>query len=102
MPAIGFRLNQDRSALLSPAFETPMFTISSLSTQQTGWDDFVVDLAEFATTHGGVPFFNQTQGATTELAASRYGKRLNVFRNTRRKLDPNDRLLNQFFASYMP
>lgn len=101
MPAIVFRLNQDRSALLAPAFEAPMFTISSLSTEQEGWDDFVVELAEFAAKYCGVPFFNQTPGATTELAATRYGKRLVAFRRTRRKLDPSDRMLNQYFASFM-
>jgi FAD/FMN-containing dehydrogenase len=101
MPATVFRLNQDRSALLGPAFDTPMFTVSSLSTEQTGWHDFVVDLAEFASRHGGVPFFNQTPGATTELASARYGKRLAAFRRARRRLDPNDRLLNQFFGGYM-
>ncbi|HEX9876940.1 MAG TPA: FAD-binding protein [Gammaproteobacteria bacterium] len=101
MPAIGFRLNQDRSALLAPTFDEPMFTLSSLSTEQQGWDDFVVDLADFAATNDGVPFFNQSRGATSELALSRYGKRLDFFRKTRRKLDPDDRLLNPFFASYM-
>ena len=42
MPAVGFRLNQDRSALLSPSFDSPMFTLSPLSTQAKGWDDFVL------------------------------------------------------------
>jgi len=101
MPAIVFRLNQDRSALLAPAFDSPMFTISSVTADQRGWGDFVMDLAEFAASHSGTPFFNQTPGMTTELAIARYGRRLTAFRNTRRKLDPNDRLLNQFFASYM-
>lgn len=101
MPAVAFRLNQDRSALLAPAFNEPMFTISSMTTEQTGWDDFIVDLAEFARINNGVPFFNQTQGATSDHATSSYGKRLAVFRNTRHKLDPNDRMLNQFFSSYM-
>jgi FAD/FMN-containing dehydrogenase len=101
MPATVFRLTQDRSALLAPAFDSPMFTISSLTADQHGWGDFVMDLAEFAAAHGGTPFFNQTPGMTAELAISRYGKRLAAFRNTRRKLDPNDRFLNQFFASYM-
>jgi FAD/FMN-containing dehydrogenase len=101
MPAIGFRLNQDKSALLGPAFQGPMFTISSLSTEQDGWPDFVIDLADFASEHGGVPFFNQTQGATNEIASSRYGNRLEFFRKTRRKLDPENRLLNQYFASFM-
>lgn len=99
MPAIAFRLNRDRSALLAPGFAGPMFTISSLTTEQSGWEDFVVDLADFAARHGGVPLFNQTPGATAEIASSGYGKRLAAFRNTRRKLDPNDRLLNQYFAA---
>jgi len=101
MPAVVFRLNQDRSALLTPAFNEPMFTISSMTTEQHGWDDFIVDLAEFARINNGVPFFNQTQGVTGDHAMKCYGKRLTLFRNARRKLDPNDRMLNQFFSSYM-
>ena len=48
MPTVGFRLNRDRSALLSPSFDSPMFTLSPLSTQDEGWDDFVLDFADFA------------------------------------------------------
>ncbi len=48
MPTVGFRLNRDRSALLSPSFDSPMFTLSPLSTQVDGWDDFVLDFADFA------------------------------------------------------
>ena len=51
MPTVGFRLNRDRSALLSPSFDSPMFTISPLSTQADGWDDFVLDFADFAAKH---------------------------------------------------
>jgi len=101
MPAIGFRLHRDRSALLAPSFEQPMFTISSLCTQRDGWVDFLVELAEFAEIHAGVPFFNQTQAATAELVAQRFGARLTFFRKARRQFDPDDRLLNPFFATYM-
>jgi len=101
MPAIGFRLNQDRSALLAPSFDEPMFTISALSTQAGGWKDFLLELSYFAEKHGGVPFFNQTQGATADLIAQRYGKRLDFFRKARRELDPGDRLLNHYFAAYV-
>jgi hypothetical protein len=101
MPTIGFRLNQDRSALLSPSFDEPMITLSPLSTQIDGWDDFVFDFAEFAAEHRGVPFFNQTKNATAELVQARYGKRLAFFNKVRTELDPYDRLLNQFFATYM-
>ena len=102
MPTIGFRLNQDRSSLLSPSFDGPMVTLSALSTQGDGWDDFVFDFAEFAADHGGVPFFNQTRNVTAALATERFGRRLSFFNKVRRELDPYDRLLNPYFATYMP
>ncbi|MBN1240458.1 MAG: hypothetical protein JXB36_18290, partial [Gammaproteobacteria bacterium] len=101
MPTIGFRLNQDRSSLLSPSFDAPMITLSPLSTQLEGWDDFVFDFAEFAAEHRGVPFFNQTRNATAELVNARFGKRLAFFNKVRGELDPHDRMLNQFFATYL-
>jgi hypothetical protein len=102
MPTVGFRLNRDRSALLSPSFDSAMFTLSPLSTQTEGWDDFVFDFAEFATQHRGVPFFNQTRNATPEVVAQRYGSRLAFFDKVRRELDPGNRLLNTFFQAYFP
>jgi FAD/FMN-containing dehydrogenase len=102
MPGVSFKINRDRSALLSPSFDTAMFTISPLSTQAEGWDDFVFDFAEFAATHHGVPLFNQTRNATPELVTQRYGSRLAFFNKVRRELDPNDRMLNQYFGAYFP
>jgi hypothetical protein len=102
MPTVGFRLNRDRSALLSPSFDSPMFTLSPLSTQDQGWDDFVLDFAEFAGRNHGVPFFNQTRNASPEVVAQRFGTRLAFFNKVRRELDPLDRLLNPFFQSYLP
>jgi FAD/FMN-containing dehydrogenase len=102
MPSVSFRLNRDRSALLSPSFDSAMFTISPLSTQGEGWDDFVLDFADFAASRGGVPFFNQTRNATADLVAQRFGSRLAFFNKVRRELDPDDRLLNQYFGTYLP
>jgi hypothetical protein len=102
MPTVGFRLNRDRSALLSPSFDNPMFTLSPLTTQLDGWDDFVLDFAEFAAQHRGVPFFNQTRNATPEVVARHFGTRLAFFNKVRRELDPMDRLVNQFFQAYLP
>jgi hypothetical protein len=102
MPTVGFRLNHDRSALLSPSFDSPMFTISPLSTQDEGWEDFVQDFADFSAKHHGVPFFNQTRNAAPEVVAQRFGSRLVFFNKVRRELDPHDRLVNQFFQNYLP
>ena len=102
MPTVGFRLNRDRSALLSPSFDSAMFTLSPLSTQDKGWDDFVLDFADFAVRNQGVPFFNQTRNASPEVVAQRFGTRLAFFNKVRRELDPNDRLVNQYFQVYLP
>jgi len=102
MPTVGFRLNRDRSALLSPSFDSAMFTLSPLSTQTDGWDDFVLDFADFAVQHHGTPFFNQTRNATPEVVTQRFGTRLAFFNKVRRELDPHDRLVNQFFQAYLP
>jgi hypothetical protein len=101
MPSVGFRLNQDRSSLLSPSFDGPLLTLSPLSTQNQGWDDFVFDFAEFAMGLNGVPFFNQTKNATPECVASRFGARLAFFNKVRHELDPHNRLLNQYFQAYL-
>jgi FAD/FMN-containing dehydrogenase len=102
MPGVSFRINRDRSALLSPSFEGTVFTISPLSTQAEGWDNFVFDFAEFSASHKGVPFFNQTRNATAEVVTQRFGTRLVFFNKVRRELDPDDRMLNQYFATYLP
>ena len=102
MPTVSFRLNRDRSALLSPSFDSSMFTLSPLSTQVDGWDDFVLDFADFAAKLHGVPFFNQTRNASPEVVNQRFGTRLAFFNKVRRELDPHDRLVNQFFQSYLP
>lgn len=102
MPTVGFRLNRDRSALLSPSFDSAMFTLSPLSTETKGWDDFVLDFADFAAKHHGTPFFNQTRNASPEVVAQRFGTRLPFFNKVRRELDPGDRLVNQFFQTYLP
>lgn len=101
MPTLGFKLNQDRSCLLSPSFDGPLLTLSPMSTQFRGWEDFVFDLADFAMALGGIPFFNQTKNATAECVHGAFSKRLTFFNKVRRELDPHDRLLNQYFATYL-
>ena len=101
MPAIGHRLNQDGSSLLSPSFTSPMFTITSLCTEHEDWEDFQLGLDEFSQQHQGVPFFNQTKGASTANAQAAFDTRLPFFKKVRQQLDPENRMLNQFFANYL-
>jgi L-gulonolactone oxidase len=100
MPAVGYYVHRDRSALLSPSFDEPMIALQTSSTQVNGWEDFVIDLADFAEHWAGVPLFSQTRSLRADYARQTYGSRLEFFRKIRRQLDPEDRLLTPFMAQY--
>ena len=100
MPAVGYRICRDRSSVLSPSFDEPMIALQTSSTQSSGWEDFVIDLADFAEHWAGVPLFSQTRSLRSDYAKQIYGRRLDYFRQIRRQLDPEDRLLTPFMAQY--
>jgi hypothetical protein len=100
MPTVGFRLCRDQSALLSPSFDEPMFALRAVSTQTRGWEDFAIDFGEFAQHWGGVPLFNQTRGLTPAYAGQVFGSRLDFFRRMRRRIDPDNRMMNPFLLQY--
>jgi len=74
--------------------------LQTASTQKQGWEDFVIDLADFAEHWAGVPIFSQTRSLSADYAKQVYADRLNFFRKIRRRLDPEDRLLTPFMAQY--
>ncbi len=98
MPAVGFRIARDASSLLSPSFDEPVIALQTVSTQRQGWEDFVIDLAEFAEKWAGIPLFNESRALRAEHAGQVYTTRLEFFRKIRRRLDPENRLLNPFLA----
>jgi hypothetical protein len=100
MPTVGFLLARDRSALLSPTFDERMFALRALSTPRKGWEDFVIDFAEFAQHWGGSPFFNQTRSMEPDYPRQAFGSRLDFFKKIRRQLDPANRMMNPFLSQY--
>jgi FAD/FMN-containing dehydrogenase len=100
MPAIGYRVCKDSTAVLSPSFDEPMIALQTASTQRHGWDDFVIDLADFAEKWAGVPIFSQTRSLRAEYAQQVFAGRLDFFRKIRRQLDPENRLLTPFMAQF--
>lgn len=99
MPTVGYRLAEDRTALLSPSFEGAVFVLRAVSTPHPQWQDFVLELAEFAEKWNGVPLPNQTDGLSAHQVAA-LGSRLEFFRKMRRRLDPEGRMLNPHLAQY--
>jgi L-gulonolactone oxidase len=100
LPAVGYRVARDNSALLSPSFDEPLIALQTVSTQKRGWDSFALDLSEFAENWGGTPIFNQTVSTRDTYVPQTYSGRMEFFRKIRRRMDPEDRLLNPYLARY--
>jgi FAD/FMN-containing dehydrogenase len=100
LPAVGYRLGRDTTSLLSPSFDEPLVALQISSTTDKGWEDFVIDLGQFAENWGGVPLFSLSRSVRAEYARQVYSNRLEFFRKIRRQLDPEGRLLNPFLAQY--
>ncbi len=92
------RLHQDRGSLFSVSYSGPMFTLEPSSTGDKGWDDFLIDFNEFASSHGGTPTFNQTRALQPEHVVKSFGERVKLFRALRQRTDPLNRLHNSYFA----
>jgi FAD/FMN-containing dehydrogenase len=92
------RLHQDRGSLFSASYSGPMFTLEPSSSGEQGWDDFLIDFNEFASSHGGTPTFNQTRALQPEHVAKSFGERAKLFRALRQRTDPVNRLRNSYFA----
>ncbi len=92
------RLHQDRGSLFSASYSGPMFTLEPSSSGEQGWDDFLIDYNEFASSRGGTPTFNQTRALQPEHVAKSFGERAKLFRALRQRTDPLNRLRNSYFA----
>ncbi|HMB73397.1 MAG TPA: FAD-binding oxidoreductase [Gammaproteobacteria bacterium] len=100
-PAVAFPTPKDPGALLSPAFEQSVVTLTAMSNRAEGWDDFAFEYAEFAENHGAIPLFGQSQHMSARAVKLSYGKRWDAFRRTREHFDPERRLVNQFFENFL-
>jgi FAD/FMN-containing dehydrogenase len=92
------RLHLDRGSLFSASYTAPMFTLEPSSSGEQGWDDFLIDFNDFASSHGGVPTFNQSRALQPEHVAKAFGERAKLFRALRQRTDPLNRLRNSYFA----
>jgi hypothetical protein len=101
LPGIAYRIDRDQSAALSPSHDQALFALKLRSTNVAGWDNFLLDFADLAVRFGGIPLFNQTRGMSPHHVHDAYGQRLRRFREMRRKLDPKNRCLNQFFSEHI-
>ena len=80
----------------------PMFTISPLSTQTEGWDDFVFDFAEFAASNAACHSSIKRATRRAELVTQRFGTGSRSSTRCAASSIRDDRMLNQYFGTYFP
>ncbi|MBS0611641.1 MAG: FAD-binding oxidoreductase [Proteobacteria bacterium] len=95
------RLHRDRGSLFSLSYDGSAFTIEPSSSGEKGWDDFLIDFNEFASSLGGTPTFNQTRALQPQHVAKAFGERLKLFRSLRKRTDPINRLQHSYFANLL-
>ena len=73
-------------------------TIDPVSTANPGWFDFLDAYNQFCSDRNGKPLLNQTPQLTSAMLKKAYGDKLQVLEATRKQYDPDNRLLNPYFA----
>jgi FAD/FMN-containing dehydrogenase len=101
MTHVGFRVAADDSALFSYTYRGGAMTIDPVSTGNPGWEDFLLDYNQWCSEHDGVPLFNQTYGLTREQVLRAFADRVAEFETRRKRFDPEDRLLNDYFRELL-
>ena len=78
---VGYRINQDQSALFSYTYHGTAMTLDPVSTAGPGWAEFLDAYNQFCSDNGASPLFNQTARLTTAQVEKAFGDRLEKFRN---------------------
>jgi FAD/FMN-containing dehydrogenase len=99
---VGYRIAQDDSSLFSYSYDGIVMTVDPVSTGDPGWQDFLRAYNQFCSERGGRPLFNQTRWLTPAQVRRAFGDKLDRFNELRRRYDPDDRMLNDYFASFFP
>ncbi len=92
------RLHKDRNSLFSASYSGNMVTLEPSSSAEHGWEDFLIDFNDFASTQNGTPTFNQTRALQPEHVVKAFGERARLFGALRKRSDPLNRLRNSYFA----
>ncbi|HEY1493214.1 MAG TPA: FAD-binding oxidoreductase [Candidatus Solibacter sp.] len=98
---VGYRIMKDQQSLLSYSWDGNVMTIDPVSTANPGWNEFLGAYNQFCSDHGGIPLPNQTPLVTRAQVEKGLGERWKKFGEARRKFDPGNRLLNDYFKELL-
>jgi len=102
LPHVSYHIAQDASSLLSYSRDGPVWTLDPIASgKERDWPLFLENFNAFCSARGGKPLLNQTPLLKREHVQRAFGEHLMRFGETRRRFDPDNRMLNDYFAQLL-
>ena len=98
---VGYFVRQSDYSLFSYSADGDVLTIDPVATGGGGWQAFATAFNAFCVARDGKPLFNQTPSLTREQVRRAFGGKVDRFNAVRKRLDPDDRLLNAYFRNLL-
>jgi hypothetical protein len=102
LPHVSYHIAGDASSLLSYSRSGPVWTLDPIcpdaEARGPGWERFLREFNDFCSAEYGVPLLNQTPFLERRHLERAFGDRLPTFEAERRRFDPQNRMLNDYFA----
>jgi len=96
---VGYRIALDTNPLFSYSYSGTVMTLDPVTTGAPGWDEFLRAYNGFCSQHNGIPLFNQSKWLTRPQVKKAFGNRIAKFWSYKEQIDPDDRLMNDYFRN---
>jgi len=105
MPLGSYFIRKDRSSLLSYTWDGDIISLDPIHApserEPETWPNFLKAFNEWAHQRGGIPLLNQSPFVKKEHVVSAYGDRWNKLGDWLRTVDPDRRMVNEFFGELL-
>jgi FAD/FMN-containing dehydrogenase len=105
MPLGSYFIHRDTSSLLSYSYNGDILSLDPIHSpgekDRPNWDKFLQAFNDWAHARGGIPLLNQSPWVTREHVVAAYGDRWTTLCDWLRTVDPDRRMVNEFFAGLL-
>ena len=105
MPLGSYFIRKDRSSLLSYTWDGDIISLDPIHApsdrEPDAWPTFLKAFNEWAHQRGGLPLLNQSPFVTKQQVVDAYGERWKKLGDWLRVIDPERRMVNEFFAQLL-
>jgi FAD/FMN-containing dehydrogenase len=106
MPLGSYFIRKDRSSLLSYTWDGDIISLDPIHApsdkEPEAWPTFLKAFNEWAHQRGGIPLLNQSPFVKKQHVMSAYGDRWKKLADWLKTVDPERRMVNEFFAELLP